>query len=229
MKDWVLSHTQLTPTHSTQVQFTHLCPSPEPWHPWVCWKSLICFLDSCHGTSHSTCPWCLGRRVFTRACWWLSIPCQRDRLLRVRKHIKVHNVDTQTQLCTGTVISIGSTTVVMMTQVYCSPSTESVLVHMSRCNPIHDLTWNCFSNKYFFRSSSCRSKTTSGSLSCTRMLGNFPTRGQHGVWRTLRKYTFFFSLRSHGHNSGSRPWGHYPRQRVMHTFWTLFRHGRSDW
>ena len=28
MTDWVLSHTQLTPPHSTQVQFTHLCPSP---------------------------------------------------------------------------------------------------------------------------------------------------------------------------------------------------------
>ena len=32
MKDWVLSHTQLTPAHSTQVQFTHLCPSPEHRH-----------------------------------------------------------------------------------------------------------------------------------------------------------------------------------------------------
>ena len=72
----------------------------------------------------------------------------------------------------GAVVSIGSTTVVMMTQVYCSPSTESVLVHMSRCNPIHDLTWNCFSNKYFLRSSSCSCKTTSVSLSCTCMLGN---------------------------------------------------------
>ena len=69
--------------------------------------------------------------------------------------------------------AVGSTTVVMMTQVYCSPSTESVLVHMSRCNQIHDLPWNCFSNKYFLRSSSCSCKTTSGSLSCTRILGNF--------------------------------------------------------
>ena len=97
MKDWVLSHTQLTPAHSTQVHFTHLCPSPE--HPRVCWKSLLCFLDSCHGTSHSTCPWYLGRRVFTCPCWWLSIPWQWVRLLRVRKHIKVHNVTAQAQLC----------------------------------------------------------------------------------------------------------------------------------
>ncbi len=44
MTDWVLSHTQLTPPHSTRVRFTHLCPSPE--HPRSCWKSLLCFLET---------------------------------------------------------------------------------------------------------------------------------------------------------------------------------------
>ncbi len=77
MTDWVLTHTQLTLPHSTQVQVTHLCPSPE--HPRTCWKSLFCFLDSCNGTSHCTRPWYLWRKTCTCSCWSLSIPWQWGR------------------------------------------------------------------------------------------------------------------------------------------------------
>ena len=49
MKDWVLSHAQLTPAHSTQVQFTYLCQSPE--HPLGSVEK-VCFVSSILATEH---------------------------------------------------------------------------------------------------------------------------------------------------------------------------------
>ena len=78
MTHWFLTHTQLTPPHSTPTELLlslvhqSLCPSPGVSGRGCrdCWNSLFCLIHSCHGTSHSTtCPWYLWQGVCTWTCW----------------------------------------------------------------------------------------------------------------------------------------------------------------
>ncbi len=69
-----LSHSTHSSSLNTQffeVQFNHLCPSLQ--HPRDCWKSLSCFLDSNHGTSHIRIIQYLWQRVCMSTCSSLSI------------------------------------------------------------------------------------------------------------------------------------------------------------
>ncbi len=104
MTDWFLSHTTHSSSFNPQLLLSLVHPSvSESWSECECWSLSILWLfhDIFDGgfvrvlVDHyryhvsetvrliiidtMTFPWYLWRRVCTRACWSLSIPCQRDR------------------------------------------------------------------------------------------------------------------------------------------------------